>query len=263
MSLTATADSATLDLAAAVGDAPDTAIDPTLLEGLPAGAWLAAAAPDLGPLLQHALDQLSDSGLPGASTIARRIRAQAGIDLETDVTPWLGGAAGFLRGIAVPGFAAGVVAETSDPEGPRKLVERAQALAERDSGLRSAAPPEGADYGFSLGIPGVGTGAEVGVVGDRLVGALAISLDQVLEPEDTLAEDPRFRAAVAPLGDDFPPAFFLSMPEAFQVAQLGADAGSPDYSTARPYVDSLESLAAGGRLEDGVLFSRLTLTLAE
>jgi Protein of unknown function (DUF3352) len=263
LGLTATEDAATFDLVATVDGAHPAAGDGTLLEGMPAGAWLAIGATDLGPAIERWLDQLANSGIPGAEAIERRIRAGTGIELRRDVTPWLGDAAAFIRGIEPPGMAFGLVAETSDPQGPRKLVETVQRLAETDSGLRSAAPPQGADYGFSLGIPGVGAGAEVGVVGDRLAAALGTSLEQVLEPDETLAGDDGFQAAAELLGEEFPPSVFLDIQQGVAIAELGADADSPDYDAARPYVEKLGSLVGGARVEDGLLVSRLIVTLAQ
>jgi hypothetical protein len=262
LALGATSDSATLDIVAGAGGV-EVSADSGLLEGLPADSWLALAVPDLGALIQHALDRVTDSGVPGTRSFEDQIRGELGIDPQADVTSWLGDVAGFVKGTGVPGFAAGLIAESSAPEGPRKLVELAQELAEAQSGLRSAAAPEGADYGFSLGLPGIGAGGEVGVVGDRLVAALATSLSEVLSPGETLADDPSFQAAADQLGDDMSPALFLRVPEALQVAALGGDAGSPDYQAAQPYVEKIGAFVAGFRFEGGLLFSRLALTLAE
>ncbi len=263
LGLVASEDAATLDVVGTVDGAHPAAGDGSLVENLPSGSWLAVGASDLGPAVERWLDQLANSGIPGAEALERRIKAETGLDLRRDVTPWLGDAAAFISGTGVPGMAFGLVAETTDPEGPRKLVETVQRLAEADSGLRSAAPPPGADYGFSLGIPGIGAGAEVGVVGDRLAAALATSIEQVLEPDETLAGDDRFQEAAEPLGEDFPPSLFLDIQQGFALAELGADADSPDYDAARPYVEKLGSLVGGARVEDGLLVSRLIVTLAQ
>ena len=262
LGLTAADDSATLEAVATVEEGHSVGAG-SLLEGLPGDSLLALGGADLGPVIDRRLDQLTNSGIPGAASIERRLRGQTGIDLRRDVTPWLGDAALFLRGTQVPGIAAGLIAETSDPQGPRKLVDVVQARVEAESGLRSAAPPPGADYGFSVGIPGIGAGLDVGAVGDRLIAVGGTALGQVLEPEETLGDDEAFQAAAERLGDDFPPSFYLDVQQGFVLAERGEDADSPDYDEARPYVEKLGSLVAGARVDDDVLVSRLILTLAQ
>ncbi len=139
--VTATADSASVDLSTMVDGGP-TVTESSLLTELPGGSWLAIAVPELGPMLQRSLDQLSSSGLRGAGEIERQVQAATGLDLSDDVFAWLGDAAAFIEGTAAPDFTAGLIAETTDPEGPRALLGAVQKLAEHDSGLTSSGPPE-------------------------------------------------------------------------------------------------------------------------
>lgn len=261
--LSATAQTAGLDFVSMVDGQEDIATDSALIEGLPAGSWLAVGVPDLGAALERTLDQLANSGLPGAGSIRKGVRAATGFDLRADSFGWLGDASAFVEGTSAPGFTAGLIAEISDPEGPRELLEPVQAFAERDSGLRSAGPPEGAEYGFSLGLPGLGGGAEAGVLGDRLVGVFGGTLAQALEPESELGGDPRYRAAVESLGEDFPPGLYVHLPSFFEVAEQGGSATDPDYRAAIPYLDAFESLAAGTRIDDELAVTRVTVSLAE
>ena len=262
LGLTAGEDSATLEAAATVEEGHSVGAD-SLLEGLPGGSLLALGGADLGPMIDRWLDDLTNSGIPRAASIERRLRAQTGIDLRRDITPWLGDTALFLRGTQVPGLAAGLVAETSDPEGPRTLVDVVQARVEAESGLRSAAPPQGADYGFSIGIPGLGAGLDVGVADDLLIAVGGATFEEVLDPEETLGDDEAFQAAAERLGDEFSPNLYLDVQYGLMLAERGQDADSPDYDEARPYVEKLGSLVAGARGDDGLLVSRLILTLAE
>jgi hypothetical protein len=213
-------------------------------------------------MLEHSLDQLSNSGLPGAGQIERRVREATGLDLGDDVFGWLGDAAAFVQGTGVPGLSAGVIAETSDPEGPRAALKALQRTAEAESGLSSSGPPEGASYGFSIGIPGVGGGAEAGVIGDQLVAVFGATAEQVLEPSETLGENAEFEAAIAALGDELVPALYVDLPSFFQVAEAGAD-GDIDYDAIRPYIESFASLVAGTRVDGGLGLSRVTVSLAD
>ncbi len=258
--LSATEEAATIEIAALLGEG-DTVTDAEQLESLPAGSWFAAAAPDVGPALGRALDQLSNGGLPGANSLERELRAQTGIDLRADLSGWVGDVAAFVEGTGFPGVTAGIVAETDDPQAPRALLVRVQRAVERETGLRSAAPPSGADYGFSLGIPGVGGGGEAGVVGDRVAFVIGGTLDEALEPAATLADDERFQEAAELLGDDYPPGLFVHLPSFFELAERGGSASDPSYVAAKPYLEAFEVLAGGSRVSDGLAVSRLTLSL--
>lgn len=259
--LSATPQTASVDVAADVdSDAPDST-ESSLLEQLPGGAWLAAALPELGPTLERNLDQVTSSGLPGAGEIERRIEQETGLSLGPDVLDWLGDAAIFAAGTEAPGFSAGLIAEASDPEAPRKLLDAVQKLVEQNSELRSNGTPTGADYGFSVGIAGLGGGAEAGVVDGILIAALGDTVDEVLYPGQTLGDNPSYAAAIAALGDDLAPALYVDLPSLFAVAEQGSD-GDIDYEALRPYVAALGSLIVGSRHVDGLVVSRLTLTLA-
>jgi hypothetical protein len=260
--LSATEDSASIDLAASTESTEDVGTGSALLDGLPADSWFAAAIPDLGPTLQRTVDRLSKGGLPGTGMLERRIRATTGIDLRADLLTWLGDAAVFVQGTAQPAFSAGLIAQTSDRDAPRRLLDAVRVLVERESGLRSSGPPQGADSGFSVGLPGLGGGAEAGVVGDELVAVVGSTVEQALHPSRTLATDGDFQTAVAALGDDLAPVLYVELPSFLRVARMGDSDGSPDYAAIAPYVDELGSLIAGTRVEDGLAISRGTVTLA-
>ena len=229
----------------------------------PAGSWFAVGAPEAGDALARFLDQLANGGLPGAGSIRKAVREATGFDPRPGSLDWLGDASAFVEGTSAPGFTAGLIAEITDPTGPRKLLERVQTLAERDSGLRSAAPPEGADYGFSLGVPSLGGGAEAGVIDDHLVAVLGGTVAQALDPESELGDDPRSQEAVEALGDDFPPARFVHLPSFFEVAEQGGSAADPDYRAALPYLEAFESLAAGSGVDDELALTRVIVSLAD
>ncbi|MQA73215.1 MAG: DUF3352 domain-containing protein [Solirubrobacterales bacterium] len=259
--LSATRSAASLDVAALYDGSGQQASGSTLLEGLPAGSWFAAALPDLGEPLTRLLEQLDNSGLPGAASFRRQFRAMTGLHLRRDLLDWLGDAAIFAQGTSAPGFRAGLIAETDDPDAPRALLERVQRFVERDSGLRSASAPEGADYGFQIGIPSLGGGAEAGVIGGRLVAVLGGTIEQVLDPPATLADDQSYRAARDALGDDLSPALYARLPTLLEVVEQ--DEPGPGYEAAAPYLEAFDSLIVGSRLDDGLVLARLVVTLAQ
>ena len=150
----------------------------SLLADCRAGPGSRSRVPDLGatPRARSRPARLERPARGRRARSAGCTRA-TGLDLADDVFGWLGDAAAFVQGTGRPGFSAGLIAETTDPEAPRALLEAARRVAERESGLRSSGPPEGADYGFSIGLPGVGGGAEAGVVGDELVAVVGATVE--------------------------------------------------------------------------------------
>ncbi len=259
--LTATPDSASVDIAAMVESVTALNVGSSLLTDLPGGSWFAIAVADLGPMLERNLDQLSSSGLPGAGEIERQVRERTGLDLGDDVFGWLDDAAAFVQGTSSPGFSAGLIAETSDPQAPRALLDALQKLAEQSSGFTSSGPPEGAESGFSIGLPGVGGGAEAGVIGDQFVAVIGATAKQALEPSETLGDNPDFQAAATALGDDLSPGLYLDLPSFFAVAEQGSD-GDIDYDEARRYIEAFASLVAGYRVDGDLALSRITVSLA-
>ena len=151
--LTAEPDAASIDVAATIDSDAPASTESSLLEGLPGGSWFAAALPDLGPTLERNLDQVSSSGLPGAGRIEAQVEQETGLDLATDLFAWLGDAAVFVEGTGAPGFSLGLIAQTNDPEGPRKLLDVVGRIVEQESGRPSSGPPEGADVRLQLRDP--------------------------------------------------------------------------------------------------------------
>jgi hypothetical protein len=119
------------------------------------------------------------------------------------------------------------------------------------------------DYGFTFPSPLGSAGLEVGVAEGKLVAALGTSVQDVLHPDETLGDDDGFRTAAERLGDDFSPSLYLNIPDGFVVAEHGADADSPDYDTARPYVGKLDALVAGARVDGDLFLARLIVTFAQ
>jgi hypothetical protein len=258
-SLAATPDSATLDLATMVAGADGLAGGSPAVADLPAGAWFAAAVPELGPALARTADSLQKSGLPGAGAIAAQLKAATGIDLEDDVLSWLQGAAGYVSGTSDPEFSFGVIAGSDDPAAPRDLVDSLRRLAEANLSASAGPAPDGADYGFTLKR---GT-LSLGAVGTQLVAAFRSSIDEVLHPASTLGDDDTYSAAVDALGDDFSPLLYTHLPSFFTVAELGGAGQDPDYRLAKPYLDAFGYLIAGTRIDDGLAVSRLVVGLAD
>ena len=128
---------------------------------------------------------------PGRARSSARCMRATGLDLGEDVFGWLGDAAAFVEGTAAPGFSAGLIAQTSDPEAPRRCSRCCEGSPSGTPACAPAARRRAPTYGFSLGIPGIGGGAEAGVIGDQLVAVVGATVDQALEPERDARRQPR------------------------------------------------------------------------
>jgi Protein of unknown function (DUF3352) len=259
VSLSATEDTASIDLATMIDGADGIDEESPMVGDLPAGAWFAAAIPELGPALARTADELEKSGLPGAGALPGELREATGLDLGDDILSWLGGVAGFVEGTDASSLRFGLIAGAADAEAPRKLVDTLRALAQREIGAPAGPAPEDADYGFTIPLANV----QVGVTDDSLVGAFGTTIADVLDPENRLADDDLYKDAVGALGDDFSPLLYAYLPSFFTVAELGGAGDEPDYRAAQPYLDAFSYLIAGTRIDDGVAVSRLVVGLDE
>jgi hypothetical protein len=260
--VSATSETATADFVATVDDRREIATDASLLEPLPGDSWLGAGMPDFGPTLGLLLDNLSNGGVPGGTSILERLRAATGMDLAADLSAWVGDAAGFARGSSFPGLSAGVIAEATDGGRARSSVDLLEQLAERETGLRSAGPPAGTEHGFSLGLPSLGGGVEAGIAGDRVAVVVGGTVEGALEPPQPLGESEGFRAAVEALGEGFSPGFYLDLPGALAAARASGEAAALE-DPAAPALASIETISAGSRLDDHLGVTRVTATFRE
>ena len=243
--LTATPDSASVDIAAMVESVTALNVGSSLLTDLPGGSWFAIAVADLGPMLERNLDQLSSSGLPGAGEIERQVRERTGLDLGDDVFGWLDDAAAFVQGTGVTRFqrradrgdersggAAGAARGVADARrailrlhlqrstGGRRvgLLDRAPRSRRRCRGRRDRRSVRRRDRRH------------------RETGARARVRRSATTPTSRLRR-PRSATTCAP-------GLYLDLPSFFAVAEQGSD-GDIDYDEARRYIEAFASLVAG------------------
>ncbi len=264
ISFSATESAASLEIAANVAGEATAPPEADLLERLPAESWLALAAPELGASIERGLDQLETSGLPGAVSLRTLIMRETGLDLSRDVSAWLGDVSAFVAGTTPRSIQLGVIAATSDPAGPRAVLEAAQRLIRRASPRAPiGAPPAGSEYGFSIAIPGAPVSLEAGVIDDELVAAIGRSTAELLDPPERLGDDETYRVAAETLGEDLVPSLYLELPSFFTAAERGGASEDADYRAASPYLDKLGYLIGGSRIADGLSISRVTVGLTE
>jgi hypothetical protein len=258
-SLSATDDTASIDLATMVDGADAIADESPMVGDLPAGAWFAAAIPDLGPALERAADELEKSGLPGAGALPGELRDATGLDLGDDILSWLGGVAGFIEGTDEASLQIGVIAQADQADAPHQLLVALRVLAERQLGAPTGPPAEGTEDGFTIPLARI----QVGVTDSSLVGAFGTTIADVLSPETGLSDDDRYQDAVDALGSDVAPLLYTYLPSLFTVAELGGAGDDPGYEAARPYLGAFSYLIAGTHIDDGLAVSRVVVGLTD
>jgi len=244
----------TMSLAASAPAPPEGGEPSELLSTFPADAWLAFAAPDVGQQIQASLDQFKagfQAGLQSSGTglnvdpIAE-INKATGIDVERDLGS-IGDVGGFVQGTSLLGIGGGLVLETDDEQAASQAVDRL-AMALQNQREVQVTP---SDTGFTLQVAGAPIGAEVRVEDGKVVLAGGgATVDDVLEPAETLDGSDRFNTAQDALGDDLTAAFFLDFaPVVSLIESTGAATSDPSYQMAKPYLDRLDYVVAGSKLD--------------
>ena len=186
------------------------------------------------------------SGSPGADQLEAQLRRATRLDLTTTSSPG-SGVARFVSGTSERDLRAAVIAKATTPRrratsstlfdgSPRKSSARGRALRRRRR-LRLYRQR-------STLLAGRGRGTAHRRLSD---------LDRRgPAPGDDACRDDTYSAAEAALGDDFTPLAFAHLPGLLAVAEKGGAGDDPDFQATRPYLDALDYLIAGARIEDGL-----------
>lgn len=241
-----------------------------LLGQMPADSWFAIAIEGAGETLRQSLASLGALGAQvgdptlDPQAIAGMVETTTGLDLEDDLLAWIGNAAFFVSGTTEEELRVGGLLETSDPEATTRALDAAEGLFKAQTGAGTEEPSlEGATEGFAATSPS-GTGLEVALRDDLLVGAFGGSdpATELLESGDVLADAELYSAAQEALGGDFAAAVYVAMQDFLIVAEKGDD-GDTDYDAARPYTEALEYVILGTAAEDGRDRTRIVLGVEE
>jgi hypothetical protein len=231
-----------------------------LISTFPADSWLAFATADLGKTLQESLDNFTEGFKAGFQASAppgfdasqydplQLFKQKTGLDLSTDLA-WIGDAGGFIEGTSVLGLGGGLVLEADDEQKAQDTVDKIEQFLTRDKALGRETKVSPTDNGFSIQAAGGAIGGEVAVEDGKVVAAGgAATVDDVLNADDTLDGSDRFNAAKDALGDGETPSFFLDFAPILSLVDASGTS-DPDYQAAKPYLDALDYIVAGGKLD--------------
>ena len=209
--------------------------------------------------MQSSLSQIPGAELPGGELpdVQGELQQALGIDLSKDLA-WIGDLGAFVKGSSLLGLGGGIVIETDDEQAANAaLAKLRKALA----GQRDLQISDTAD-GFQISAGPAG--AEVAVSDGKVVVAIAgTTVDEVLSPSETLGDASGFQSASDALGSDLTTALYVDFPTIVGLAESSGQTGDPSYQQAKPVLDALAYLVAGGGISDDRSIGRIVLGLQE
>lgn len=261
----ATEDAFTLETSA---PAAEDATTTDIVSALPADAWFAFGAADVGKMLdvsvQSFLDSFNSSAAqyPGVEIpdVPKEIEKQTGLDIEQDLQ-WIGDVGGFVQGTSIFGLGGGLVIETDDEQAASEAIDGLAKALGRERSVQITDTPDG----FKLQVQGAPVGAEVAISDGKVVLAAAgASVDDVLSPSETLDSSDRFGTATDALGGDLTPVMFLDVPRIFELVEsTGQEPTDPEYQAAKQYFGAIDYAVAGGGTDGDRMISRFVLGVRE
>jgi Protein of unknown function (DUF3352) len=290
--LTASAEDLELELSAAAGTV-DTE-QSSLLNQLPAEAWLALGLGDIGNAIQNGLEGVESADVKGLS--GQQLRAQldeeTGLDLE-QVAQALGGGAVFLQGTSTLDLRGALIIQSNDEAVSAELLDALESLITAQagtSGVRvtsltaetgttggtsSETTTEGGETTTEASEPSVSTGFQVesedlpqpiqviqqdnriiAGYGGGIVGEIVNSSGKL----SGLTGSPGFTAAEEAIGSLGLDAYLSFQPVVELAENLGLE-DDPDFQTAKRYLNSLEFLAVGSGNEGERALLRMIIGL--
>lgn len=254
----------------ASGPTQDGAAGPSdLITSFPADSWLAFASAGFGDQLETSIGQfksgfeaaLKEQGGAGLNVDPlAELKQSTGLDLDTDLD-WIGDIGGFVQGSSVLGLGGGLVLQATDEDAAKATIGKLQ-TALQGSGSLQVTPT---DTGFSIQVAGAPVGAEIGLQNGEVVLAVGgDTIDDVTSPSETLDGSDRFNAAADALGDDVTPSFFLDFEPVISLFEsTGQATQDPDYQSAKPYLDALDYLVSGGKVDGDRTTASIVLGLKD
>jgi hypothetical protein len=249
----------------AAAPATDDAADPTdLLTTLPADAWLAFAGGDIGSQIETSIEQFKSGFEAGLAETAPNVAANfdpiqafqdaTGLNLEQDLA-WIGDVGGFVEGTSIFGLGGGIVITTDDEQAATDAVGKLQQAISKSRSLK-VTPDQS---GFSVQAQGAPIGGQVAVDdGKVVIAAGADTVDDVASPSETLADSDTFQAAEDDLGDGLTPSFFVNFAPILDLVDSTGQTDA-DVEAARPYLNALDFLIGGSKVDDDRSVAGFTL----
>ena len=236
-----------------------------VLAGLPGDSWLAVGVGDLGRALSGIVKGLSHLGSLGGlnfGALARQLRSRAGFDVQRDLLSWMGGAGLFVRGGSLLDLGAALVVDSRNPARSRAAVGKLGTLLRRSGDTVRPLALDGADA--AIAVQGRKSPLTIDIVdgqGKFVVGLGDAAVTAALHPATTLASAPIYARAEKALGGGIRPSALVDVPSLLSLVEALGVGSSSSFQSAKPSLEALSLLAAGGQATGSIQRDRLVLTL--
>src|SRR5262249_43311183 len=163
-----------------------------LLRELPGDSWAALSLGSVGASLSSILNRLGPDAQISVGALEDSLRLRTGVDISTDLLPWVGDAAVFARGSDPLNLGFGAVVEATDTNASAAAIDGVRRVLEAQSqlGVASLALTEGGT-GFSFTPSGAPDHINVVQRDDKVVVAYGDdSTDQAFGADHPLGEAP-------------------------------------------------------------------------
>lgn len=239
--------------------------EPGLVPELPGDTWFAFGLPNSGETIRTVMETIGglESSGAGVDELSGQFEQQTGLSLDEDVLSWMGNSAFFVRGTNFQELNGGAAVESSDPA---KTIETVEAIGEALEGQGVPLEPmeqEGGYEGFAVQLPGVPAPINV-LGGPKLVIAYGDgATEELIAPEERLADGEVYASAVATLGEGFSTSTYVDIQAAVELlesvtATVGGD--SPTYEDeVRPNLQPLAHLISGVKVDGGTFVTRVVV----
>jgi hypothetical protein len=232
----------------------------SLISGFPDDAWFAFGASGFGQGFARGLEQLESqqaSQLGNSSAFLDRVRQALGVDVG-NIGKWLGDVSGYVGGTSIIGLGGAIVLQSRDEDASAKSLAQLQTAFEHDVDVITR-PLGGGRTGFSVTPQGSPVQFVFEQRGGKVVAGLGQdSVDQALNPPSTLGHNGTFKTAIASL-NGLPATLYLDFQPISTLLDIPGISTNPNLQLAKPYLDRLDYLVAGGGVKDGRLLARLVL----
>jgi hypothetical protein len=254
------ADQVEIDLRSDItGDNPPSGDASELVGSMPAESVAAFASPEFGKALSNLIDSIDANGIPGSIPPHKFKEGlkSAGIDLEKIVGS-IGDLGGFVEGTSLSNLGGAVVLTTDNAAEASNTVSNIGLLL-RLSHTPGITAIGGKATGFSIRSSSLGhKPIVVAAKGKRIsIGyGLPAALLGLSEAGEKLAGDSVYKEAVSALGGT-PITAFADGPGVLGLVEAGSASEDPDFQKAKPYLEKVAYIAAGGGVEDGLSTAKL------
>lgn len=221
---------------------------PELLKQLPGDSWAAFGYQDVGATVDALIETFG--GAVGGAAIAAQFEQETGINLERDLTSWMGDLAVFVRGATLPELSGAIVVEAKDAGAAEAALPRLVDAARRNGAPVQEASIDGAETAWT--VPGVTpNGPLVLAYGNaRVVLAIGeLAAEDGLEASETIEDSGLYDAAKDAI-DGVEPSLVLDYEGIVLLAESDGAIDDPEYAEVRPYLEMLDLVVAGAETDD-------------